>query len=109
MNRRMFPRIILVVLVVVFPTLTFAQAEQPGSLPVRIPREFAELRGTWLLDESVGTGHIVGLPVAHTLVTIGGPSRNRHFHESEALVAGATEPLEPTRSTTPRPHEIRGC
>ena len=68
MNRRMFPRIILVVLVVVFPTLTLAQAEQPGSLPARIPREFAEPRGTWLFDERAGQGHIVGLPVAHTLV-----------------------------------------
>jgi hypothetical protein len=68
MNRRVFLRIIWVVFVVAVPTLTFAQAEQRIPLAVRIPREFAELRGTWVLDESAGKGHIVGLPVAHMLV-----------------------------------------
>jgi len=31
------------------------------------PREFIELRGTWMLDEAAGKGHIAGLPVPHTL------------------------------------------
>ena len=60
-------RIIWIVLVCAWPTSTLAQAART-PLPVRIPREFTELRGVWRLDESAGTGHIVGLPVARTLV-----------------------------------------
>jgi hypothetical protein len=44
------------------------QVEQGNVLPVRTPREFTELRGTWVLDEDSGKGHIAGLAVAHTLV-----------------------------------------
>jgi hypothetical protein len=43
--------------------LIFASA-QAESAP---PREFSEFRGTWVLDESAGRGHIGGLPLAHTL------------------------------------------
>jgi hypothetical protein len=39
----------------------FAQAE---IAPVR---EFKEFRGTWVIDEGAGRGHISGLPVASTL------------------------------------------
>ena len=45
-----------------FPAMALAQAEaQP-------PREFPAFRGTWVLDQSAGTGHIAGLPLARTLV-----------------------------------------
>lgn len=44
-----------------FLGIAFAQAE------VAPPREFPEFRGTWVLDESAGRGHIVGLPLARTL------------------------------------------
>jgi hypothetical protein len=45
----------------------YGQAAADRGLPVRTPREFTELRGTWMLDESAGKGHIAGLPIAHTL------------------------------------------
>ena len=53
---------VLVGSVVVSPHL---QAQD--QRPVRAPREFIELRGTWMLDETAGKGHIAGLPIAHTL------------------------------------------
>jgi hypothetical protein len=51
----------VVALTVVGPRVA-AQVEE-----VRPPREFTELRGTWMLDERAGTGHIAGLPVAHSI------------------------------------------
>ena len=39
----------------------FAAAQSP-------PREFAEFRGTWILDESKGSGQISGLGVARKIV-----------------------------------------
>jgi hypothetical protein len=63
--------LVLIILAVVsagLPTVAFAQAEQRPVLPVRNPRQFTELRGTWTLDERAGKGHIAGLPVAQTLV-----------------------------------------
>src|SRR5947208_15701411 len=61
----MLKRVVQSVLVgsVVFAAHLHAQDQRP----VRAPREFIELRGTWMLDETAGKGHIAGLPVAHTL------------------------------------------
>ena len=42
--------------------LAWAQAQN------RPPREFVEFRGTWILDETSGKGHIAGLSVARTIV-----------------------------------------
>ncbi len=44
-----------------------ASAQQP-------PREFAEYRGTWVLDETAGAGRIAGLRVARTLVIVTTPT-----------------------------------
>ena len=60
MNSRRLARFLWAALVV-FPTSAWAQAES------RPPREFPAFRGTWVLDESAGRGHIAGLPVARTL------------------------------------------
>jgi hypothetical protein len=65
--RRAVSAIIGIIGGIVLASHAWAQAERI-PLPVRIPREFTELRGTWVLDERAGTGHIVGLPVARTLM-----------------------------------------
>ena len=63
--RRMFSGCVFLTIATV---LTAASVYGQGrGLPVRTPREFTELRGTWVLDESAGAGHIAGLPIAHTL------------------------------------------
>jgi hypothetical protein len=49
------------------PAAVFAQAE------VRPAREFTAFRGTWRIDESLGHGHIGGLPIAKTLVIATSP------------------------------------
>ena len=56
--------LLAVVFVTAVSSRVVAQVEQA---PVRTPREFTELRGTWMLDERAGTGHIVGLPVARSI------------------------------------------
>jgi len=59
----MLRRLAQTILVVAFAGSSHAQDQRP----VRAPREFIELRGMWLLDETGGKGHIAGLPVAQTL------------------------------------------
>jgi len=54
-------------LVVGFVLVASPRLPAQEQRPVRPPREFTELRGTWMLDESAGTGHITGLPVAHSI------------------------------------------
>ena len=56
MNPVRIQRALLAVLIAL-PGTMWAQVEQ------RPPREFPEFRGTWILDESAGKGHISGLPV----------------------------------------------
>lgn len=69
MNWRTFNRLLPILLLAgTHATLALAQVQPSVPVPARSPREFPELRGAWVLDESAGTGHIVGLPVAHTLV-----------------------------------------
>jgi len=53
------------------PAVLFAQAE------VRPARELTAFRGTWKIDESLGRGHIGGLPVARTLVIATSPEELR--------------------------------
>jgi len=57
---------VLFVVVVLLSSVGSRLAAQDQD-PVRTPREFPELRGIWMLDEGAGTGHIVGLPVAHSI------------------------------------------
>jgi hypothetical protein len=61
MNPVRIQRALLAVLIAL-PATMWAQVEQ------RPPREFPEFRGTWILDESAGKGHISGLPVVRRLV-----------------------------------------
>lgn len=56
------------ILLIATPPLAAAQSDQGSGLPVRTPRQFEELRGTWTLDQAAGKGNIAGLPVAHALV-----------------------------------------
>jgi len=53
------------------PVVLFAQAE------VRPAREFTTFRGTWRIDESIGRGHISGLPIARTVVISTSPEELR--------------------------------
>lgn len=58
-------RVVLTLTIVVMAVRVYGQG---GGVPVRTPREFTELRGTWVFDERAGAGHIAGLPIAQTLV-----------------------------------------
>ena len=64
------PRLLLLGLILLASTSPRAtgQIAQNAEPPVRTPRQFEELRGTWTLNEAAGKGHIAGLPIAHTLV-----------------------------------------
>ena len=53
-------RVLFTIATVLISASTYGQARGTA-------REFKELRGTWVLDESAGAGHIAGLTVAHTL------------------------------------------
>jgi hypothetical protein len=64
MRHRFSGRVLLTFAMVLTAAGVYGQGR---ALAVRTPREFTELRGTWVLDENAGTGHIAGLPVAHTL------------------------------------------
>jgi len=61
------------------PAVLFAQAE------VRPARELTAFRGTWKIDESLGRGHIGGLPVARTLVIATSPEELRLTKDGAAL------------------------
>jgi len=60
------------------PTQAWAQA---GNRPAR---EFPEFRGTWLLDQSAGKGHIGGLPVSRTLLIETTPTQVSLVKDSSA-------------------------
>ena len=60
MNNRLMIRVVVAALLIV-PTQAWAQAEN------RPAREFPEFRGSWMLDQNAGKGH-VALPLARTLL-----------------------------------------
>lgn len=55
------------VITVVLLSAPASRLHAQDGRPIRPPREFIELRGAWMLDESAGKGHIAGLPVARTI------------------------------------------
>jgi hypothetical protein len=93
MNSRSLTRLLSALLVVLPASVRtqtpVARPGAPTAAPVqpaesRPPREFPEFRGTWILDESAGKGHIAGIPVARTLMIATTPTEISLVKDSSA-------------------------